>query len=85
MRTFRKMKQFGSSGAGATGGKNNEAVLVQNPTLTTQTVTLQCLAPDGSLVFVGPLNIPTNSIVLYPFFTYGFTGSTAALNVYELF
>jgi hypothetical protein len=85
MRTFRKMRKLGTSGTGATGGKNNEAVLVQNPTASTQTVTLQCLAPDGSLVSVGPLNLPTNSITLYPFFTYGFTGSTAALNVYELF
>jgi hypothetical protein len=85
MRTFRKMRQFGSSGTGATGGKSNEALLVQNPTATTQTVTLQCLAPDGSITYVGPLNIPTNSLVVYPFFTYGFTGSTAGLKAYELF
>lgn len=85
MRTFRKLKPFGTGLTGATGGKKNDAVLVQNPTATTQTVTLQCLNPAGGIVTVGPLNLATNTITIFPFSFYGFTGSTAALNVYELF
>lgn len=85
MRTFRKIKPFGTGLTGATGAKKNEAAMVQNPTASTQTVTLQCFAPNGGIINVGPLNLPTNTVTIFPVAFYGFTGSTGTLNVYELF
>lgn len=85
MRTFKKLKQFGSGTAGATGGKSNEGLLVINRVGTTQTVTIQSLTPEGSLAYVGPISILNNQSFIYPIFAYGWTASASGFQVYELF
>jgi len=84
MRTFNKVKLFGSGTAGATGGKTNEAALIRNGT-GSATFTLQCLNPEGGIEYIGPLNIPANTSVIWPTMIYGFTASSANVSVYELF
>ena len=83
MRTFRKLKEFGTTVAGATGGKSNEGVLFVNG-LTASTVTVQSLAPTGAITSVGPIALGSNQTLIYPIFTYGWTASQA-LKAYELF
>ena len=83
MRTFRKTKAFNTSSTGATGGKNNEAILFVCGGAGT-TITVQSLHPNGSLVPVGPISLTANQALLYPAFAYGWT-SGAAVNAYELF
>ena len=85
MRTFNKVKQFGSGITGATGGKSNEALLFQNTTATTVNITVQARNPDGSIVKIGPLNMTTNQLFIFPISAYGWTGSVAGINCYELF
>lgn len=85
MRTFKKLKQFGGGTAGATGGKNNEALLVINRTGGVQNITIQSLSPTGSLVYVGPINMTNNQSFIYPMFAYGWTASASGFDVYELF
>jgi hypothetical protein len=83
MRTFRKIKAFGISTTGATGGKNNEATMFVCGAAAAN-VTVQSLQPDGSLVYVGPLSLSANQSLIYPAFTYGWTAS-ASVSAYELF
>ena len=84
MRTFNNVKFFGAGTAGATGAKQNEAILIRNGT-GTNTVTLQCMEPNGALVSVGPLALSQNTAVMWPTYVYGFTASSANVTVYELF
>jgi hypothetical protein len=85
MRTFRKIKTFGTAGStGATGGICNEAILIQNTQASTTNVTVQSLDPNKNIVYVGPLPIGANSSLIYPIFAYGWT-SSAAITVYQLF
>lgn len=83
MRTFKNTKSFGTAATGFTGGKANEAVLFVCGSSAT-TLTVQSLAPDGSLVYVGPISLAANQALLYPAFAYGWTAG-AAVTAYELF
>jgi len=84
MRTFNNVKFFGTGTAGATAAKQNEAILIRNGT-GTNTVTLQCMDPNGAIVPVGPLSVSANTAVIWPTYVYGFTASSANVTVYELF
>lgn len=83
MRTFRKLKEFGTTVAGATGGKSNEGVLFVNGAAI-NTITIQSLAPTGAITYVGPISLGANQTLIYPIFTYGWTASQA-MKAYELF
>ena len=83
MRTFRKLKEFGTTVAGATGGKSNEGVLFVNGGVA-GTLTVQSLAPTGAITYVGPITLGANQTLIYPIFTYGWTASQA-MKAYELF
>jgi hypothetical protein len=84
MRTFRKIKTFGiNTVAGATGGKSNEATLFICGSIAGN-VTIQSLAPDGSLVYVGPIALSANQSMIYPAYTYGWTAGVT-MSAYELF
>jgi hypothetical protein len=83
MRTFRKLKEFGTTASGATGGKSNEGVLFVNGAVS-GTLTVQSLAPTGSIIYVGPISFGANQTLIYPIFTYGWTASQA-MKAYELF
>ena len=83
MRTFRKLKSFGTASTGATGGKNNEAVMFVCGGSGT-TITIQSLAPNGNIVSVGPLTLAANQSFIYPAFVYGWTAG-ASVTAYELF
>jgi hypothetical protein len=85
MRTFKKVKSFGTGVAGATGGKSNEAILLSNTSGSTRTVTVQSIDPDGNLVYVGPFSLVNNQTFIYPIFAYGWTGSGTGVNGWELF
>lgn len=82
MRTFRKLKSFGT-GTGSTGGKNNEGVLFVCGAVGT-TVTIQSLSPTGSQVSVGPLGLAANQSFIYPIFASGWTSGNT-MSAYELF
>lgn len=84
MRTFNNVKFFGTGTAGATGAKQNEAILIRNGS-GTNTITLQCINPEGAVVPVGPLSVAANSAVMWPTYVYGFTASSVNVSVYELF
>jgi hypothetical protein len=85
MRTFKRMSIFGTAGStGATGGKSNEAILIQNTQATTTNVTIQSFDANRNIVYVGPLPIGANSSLIYPVFAYGWTAS-AAITVYQLY
>jgi hypothetical protein len=81
MRTFRKIKSFGS-GTGATGGKNNEGTLFICGAVGT-TVTVQSLTPDGNIAYVGPITLAANQSFIYPIFAYGWTAG-ASVTAYQL-
>jgi hypothetical protein len=83
MRTFRKIKSFGISTTGATGGKNNEATMFVCGGAAAN-LTVQSLQPNGNLVYVGPIALAANQSLIYPAFTYGWTAS-ANVSAYELF
>jgi hypothetical protein len=83
MRTFKKVKAFGT-GTGYTGGKSNEAILFQNAQTLATSVTIQSLTPQGSIQYVGPFSISANQNFIYPIFAYGWTAS-ASIRAYELF
>jgi hypothetical protein len=83
MRTFRKLKSFGTTSAGMTGGKNNEAVMFICGGSAT-TITIQSLEPNGNIVSVGPLTLAANQSFIYPAFVYGWTAG-ASVTAYELF
>jgi hypothetical protein len=82
MRTFRKIKSFGT-GTGFTGGKTNEAILFVCGA-TPSSVTVQSLTPSGSLVYVGPISLTASQGFIYPAFAYGWTASSS-VSAYELF
>ena len=83
MRTFRKLKEFGTTSAGATGGTSNEGVLFVNGAATS-TLTVQSLAPTGAITSVGPISLGVNQTLIYPIFVYGWTASNS-VKAYELF
>lgn len=83
MRTFRKLKPFGTATTGATGGKNNEGLLFVGGGSST-TVTIQSLDPTGAIVYVGPLQLAANQTFIYPVFAYGWTAG-ANTSAYQLF
>lgn len=83
MRTFRKLKEFGTTVAGATGGKSNEGVLFVNGGVLSL-LTIQSLSPTGAITYVGPITLGSNQTLIYPIFTYGWTASQA-MKAYELF
>lgn len=83
MRTFKKIQAFGTTTAGATGGKNNEATLFVCGAVAAN-LTIQSLSPDGSIVYVGPISLAANQSLIYPAFTYGWTASQA-VSGYQLF
>lgn len=86
MRTFNKVKYFGAGPTGATGGKNNEAVLIRSTaTSGVNTITLHCFDTTGGTVGVGPLVIGNRTATIFPMKIYGFTGSTSGIEVWELF
>lgn len=82
MRTFKKIKSFGT-GTGYTGGKSNEAILFICGSVA-GSVTVQSLQPSGSLAYVGPINLTANQGFIYPAFAYGWTASQS-MSAYELF
>ena len=59
MRTFKKLKEFGTTSAGATGGKSNEGILFVNGGVA-GTLTVQSLAPTGAITSVGPISFGEN-------------------------
>jgi hypothetical protein len=83
MRTFKKLKEFGTTSAGATGGKSNEGILFVNGGVAA-TLTVQSLAPTGAITSVGPISFGANQTLIYPIFVYGWTASQA-MKAYELF
>lgn len=83
MRTFRKIKAFGTATTGATGGKNNEAVMFVCGGAAAN-ITVQSLQPDKSLVYVGPISLAANQSLIYPAYAYGWTAS-GNVSAYELF
>jgi len=83
MRTFRKLKEFGTTVDGATGGKSNEALLFVNGAVA-GTLTVQSLDPTGAITSVGPISLGANQTLIYPIFAYGWTASQA-MKAYQLF
>jgi hypothetical protein len=86
MRTFKRVKAFGSGITGATGGLSNEALLFLNAAGASRTITIQSKDPNGNLVPVGPFTLVNNQTFIYPIYAHGWTGSAGGtLNAWELF
>jgi len=83
MRTFRKVKQFGTTSAGATGGKSNEGLLFVCGGSAT-TVTVSSYGATGGFVSVGPISLVANQSFIYPIQAYGWTAANTVTG-YELF
>jgi hypothetical protein len=82
MRTFRRVKSFGSNLI-ATGGLSNEAVLVVNG-LTAGSITFQVKDPSKNIISVGPITLAISQSLIFPMYTAGYTASTP-VQAYELF
>lgn len=83
MRTFRKVKAFGTTSAGATGGRTNEGILLVCGGAAT-TVTVYSYDTTGSTSPVGPISLVANQSFIYPITAYGWTAGNTVTG-YELF